>query len=206
MQIQKIKIELLMVAEYNPRVMSEEELENLKESVKSFDMVEPIIVNKDMTVIGGHQRLKVAKDLGWTEVPCIIVDLDKRREKILNLALNKIVGSWDEEKLTALVREMKDYPEIKLSGFDDYELEMLNVQYDLSYNNEEIKSDEELKELFARNERVEITVEKPEISVKKKKVAFYVETFEQYKLIKETFKTNREAELDIKKLIELIKK
>ncbi len=206
MQIQKIKIELLMVAEYNPRVMSEEELENLKESVKSFDMVEPIIVNKDMTVIGGHQRLKVAKDLGWTEVPCIIVDLDKRREKILNLALNKIVGSWDEEKLTALVREMKDYPEIKLSGFDDYELEMLNVQYDLSYNNEEIKSDEELKELFARNERVEIPVEKPEISVKKKKVAFYVETFEQYKLIKETFKTNREAELDIKKLIELIKK
>ena len=130
MEIVKVKIDDLKPSEYNPRQIDNDELEKLRVSIKEFGMVEPLVVNKDLTVIGGHQRLKAAKMIGWTEMPCIIVDLDKRREKLLNLALNRITGSWDESKLSNLIREIRDYPDIKLSGLSDQEIEMLSVQYD----------------------------------------------------------------------------
>ena len=81
-----------------------------------------------MTVIGGHQRLKVLKDLGITEVECIVVDLDKTNEKALNIALNKIQGDWDEDKLEALLQELKlEEFDMNLTGFDFDEVdEILN--------------------------------------------------------------------------------
>lgn len=206
MEIKNVKIKDLKPAEYNPRQMSDEELEKLKNSIKEFGMVEPIVVNKDLTIIGGHKRVDAAEMLGWEKVPCIFVNLDKRREKLLNLALNRIVGSWDESKLVKLVREIQDYPDIKLSGLSESELEMLSVQYDLIFGeDDEIRSDGDLKELFSHHERVDIPVEKPTVSVRKNKIAFYVSSFEQYKLIRKTFKTSRQPELDVEKLIKMIK-
>lgn len=93
MNIQKINIEKLKPAEYNPRKdlqPEDEEYQNIKRSLLEFGYVAPVIVNKDMTVIGGHQRLKVLKELGYTEIECNVVDLDKDREKALNIALNNI--------------------------------------------------------------------------------------------------------------------
>ena len=68
--------------------------------------MEPVIWNRQTgNVVGGHQRLKVLVDMGQTEIDCVVVDLDLRREKALNVALNKIQGDWDEEKLASLMAE-----------------------------------------------------------------------------------------------------
>ena len=206
MEIKNQKIKNLKPAEYNPRIMSEEELEKLKNSVKEFGMVEPVIVNKDLTVIGGHQRIKAVESLGWEEIPCVIVALDKKREKLLNLALNRIVGSWDESKLVKLVREIQDYPEVKLSGLSDGEIEMLGVQYDLIFgeNEEDTANEEAIKKMFDLNVRVPIDVEKPSVVKKKNKMAFYTDNFEDWKTITEYFETKKKSELDTKKLLDII--
>lgn len=93
MEIQKITINKLIPATYNPRKNlkpSDAEYQKIKKSILEFGFVSPLVVNKDMTVIGGHQRLKVLQELGFESVECIIVDLDKTKEKALNVALNKI--------------------------------------------------------------------------------------------------------------------
>ena len=88
----------LKPAAYNPRKKlkpGDSEYEKIKNSIQEFGFADPLVVNADMTIIGGHQRLTVAMDLGFTEVPCAVVDIDKTREKALNVALNKITGAWD---------------------------------------------------------------------------------------------------------------
>lgn len=131
MNIQIIDINKLIPATYNPRKdlkPDDAEYIKIKNSIVKFGFVSPLVINKDMTVIGGHQRLKVLKDLGITEVECIVVDLDKTNEKALNIALNKIQGDWDEDKLEALLQELKlEEFDINLTGFDFDEVdEILN--------------------------------------------------------------------------------
>lgn len=127
MNIQKIKIEKLKPAEYNPRKdlkPEDEEYKKIKRSIVEFGYVAPVIVNEDMTVIGGHQRLKVLKDIGYTEIECNIVDLDKTREKALNIALNKISGEWDNQKLEELLAELKNLDfDLDITGFDFDEID-----------------------------------------------------------------------------------
>ena len=122
MNIQKIKIDKLIPATYNPRKdlkPNDPEYIKIKNSIENFGFVSPLIINKDMTVIGGHQRLKVLKELGFIELECIVVDLDKTNEKALNIALNKIQGDWDEEKLEELLQELKlENFDTNLTGFD----------------------------------------------------------------------------------------
>lgn len=122
MNIQKIRIDKLIPATYNPRKdlkPNDPEYIKIKNSIENFGFVSPLIINNDMTVIGGHQRLKVLKELGFTELECIVVDLDKTNEKALNIALNKIQGDWDEEKLEELLQELKlQNFDTNLTGFD----------------------------------------------------------------------------------------
>ena len=131
MNIQIIDINKLIPATYNPRKdlkPDDAEYIKIKNSIVKFGFVSPLVINKDMTVIGGHQRLKVLKDLGITEVECIVVDLDKTNEKALNIALNKIQGDWYEDKLEALLQELKlEEFDMNLTGFDFDEVdEILN--------------------------------------------------------------------------------
>ncbi len=95
MNIQKISVEKLNPAVYNPRKdlkPGDKEYEKLKRSIEEFGYVEPVIWNqKTGNVVGGHQRLKVLLDLGQTEIDCVVVDLDPQREKALNLALNRFL-------------------------------------------------------------------------------------------------------------------
>lgn len=206
MDIKNIDISKLNPALYNPRQMSDLEIEKLKDSIQTFEIVEPIIVNKDMTIIGGHQRVKAVKMLGWKDIPCIVLNLDKKRERLLNLALNRIVGSWDESKLVKLVREIQDYPEVKLSGLSDVELDMLSVQYDLIFGDElqDTENEEAIKKLFELKQRVPIDVEKPQVSKKESKIAFYTDTFEEWEKIKKHFGTTKKSELDTKKLLKML--
>lgn len=119
----------LKPAEYNPRKRlrpGDEEYESLKRSIQTFGYVDPIIVNKDGTVIGGHQRLFVLSDLGYLEADVAVVDLNKQDEKALNIALNKISGEWDQEKLAAIFSELKlDGYDATVSGFQDDEIASL---------------------------------------------------------------------------------
>ena len=92
-------IDTLIFAEYNPRELTTEQYKNLKDSLERFGIVDPIIINKNKErtniVIGGHQRLRVAKDMGIKELPCVELDLDQDKEKELNVRLNKNTGQWD---------------------------------------------------------------------------------------------------------------
>lgn len=116
------KIADLKPAAYNPRKIDDLTMVKLRRSLEEFGFVEPLVVNKDMTVVGGHQRLKAAEAMGLTEVPCVMVDLPKPAEQALNLALNKISGDWDTDKLSALLEALDDRSRV-LSGFEQREIE-----------------------------------------------------------------------------------
>jgi len=108
----------------------------IKRSILEFGYVAPIIVNADMTVIGGHQRLKVLKELGYEEVECNIVDLNKTKEKALNIALNKITGEWDNSKLEELLAELKETDiDMDMTGFTFDEVD--NILKDIEGSKED---------------------------------------------------------------------
>lgn len=129
MIFEKRKISELSPAEYNPRkhlTPEDEEYQKIKSSINKFGYVDPIIINSDGTIIGGHQRANVLSDLGYEEIDVVVVDLSKDDEKALNIALNKITGEWDEVKLKDLLLELDlgNY-DITVTGFDKEELEDL---------------------------------------------------------------------------------
>jgi hypothetical protein len=99
MNIEKIQINKLKAATYNPRQISTKQYKDLKESINKFGLVDPIIVNKCYTIIGGHQRYKICKDLDYKEIGCIVLDLNKEQEKELNIRLNKNTGEFDMDIL-----------------------------------------------------------------------------------------------------------
>lgn len=130
MQIKKKKLTDLIPADYNPRKdlqPGDAEYEKLKRSVETFGYVEPIIWNEQTgRIVGGHQRLKVMQDLGYQQIECVIIDIDEAQEKALNVALNKISGAWDEDKLMTLITDLEgsDF-DVSLTGFDVDELDEL---------------------------------------------------------------------------------
>ena len=110
-ELKVLPVSVLKPAAYNPRKKlkpGDKEYEKIKNSIEEFGFADPLVVNADMTIIGGHQRLTVAVSLGYTEVPCAVVDIDKTREKALNIALNKITGAWDDNLLADLIKELED--------------------------------------------------------------------------------------------------
>lgn len=130
MQIQKIPIEKLSPAKYNPRKdlqPGDAEYEKLLRSVEEFGYVEPIIWNKRTgNIVGGHQRFKVLKQLGFAEIDCVVVDMDEAREKALNIALNKISGDWDTAKLADVFRDIEQYGiSLDITGFEPPEIDKL---------------------------------------------------------------------------------
>jgi len=127
MDIIKVEIEKLNPAKYNPRKIlkpGDPEYEKIKESILKYGCIQPIIINNDNTIISGHQRLTVLKDLGHDTADCVIMVLSKKEEKKLNIAMNKISGSWDNKKLTELLKEFKE-DDYKLTGFDMNEINIL---------------------------------------------------------------------------------
>ena len=134
MRIEKIPIEKLNPAKYNPRKdlqPGDPEYEKLKRSIEEFGYVEPIVWNKRTgNIVGGHQRYKVLLDMGMREVDCVVVDLDDAKEKALNLALNKIQGDWDYPKLKDLLLELDTGEfDLEITGFDMDEIEDLMTQF-----------------------------------------------------------------------------
>lgn len=129
MEFKKLKINSLIPASYNPRKKlkpGDAEYEKIKNSITEFGYVDPIIVNSDMTIIGGHQRWSVLKALGYDEVDCVVIEIDKTKEKALNIALNKVTGEWNKELLADLIKDLQslDY-DISMTGFEPPEIDEL---------------------------------------------------------------------------------
>ena len=127
-------IDDLIFADYNPRQLTEQQYKHLKESIKKFGLIDPIIINKNKdrknTIIGGHQRTRVAKTMGITEIPCVEIDLDLEKERELNIRLNKNTGGWNYDMLADLfdMKELIDFGfnEKSLVGlFDDIDYSIL---------------------------------------------------------------------------------
>ena len=150
MEIKELPLKELKPAAYNPRKKlkkGDKEYEKIKQSLLKFGYVDPIIVNEDLTVIGGHQRLTVLKDLDYETAKCVIVDLPKEDEKALNIALNKITGQWDEALLADLLLDLQESDfNLDLTGFEPPEIDdILSNVHDKELSEDEFDVEEELK-------------------------------------------------------------
>lgn len=150
MKFHSFKIAELNPAAYNPRKAlkpGDKEYEKIKNSIEEFGYVEPIIINADKTIIGGHQRATVLKDLGYEDIECIVIDIDKTKEKALNIALNKITGEWNMELLADLIKDLQDSDfDVAVTGFEPPEIEQLfNSVHDKKVKEDDFDMEEELK-------------------------------------------------------------
>lgn len=149
MEIVKVDINELISPEYNPRQITDDEMEKLKNSIKEFGYIAPIIVNKHNNhIVGGNQRYHALKEMGYDELDVIFIEeTDLNREKTLNIALNKISGDWDNEKLEELLNELNTSDiELILTGFDEFELEGLLFDADEDLDDEVV--DRSIEEAF----------------------------------------------------------
>lgn len=135
MNITTITLTKLNPAEYNPRSITKDEFAGLKNSLETYGQQENLIVNKDMTLISGHQRMNAMLALGWTEAVCNVVDLDKHEEKKLNVIMNSqaISGQWDDLKLAEILEELKlddNYTSLRLNELEPLDLSPTEVEED----------------------------------------------------------------------------
>ena len=156
LDIKKINLDSLVPAEYNPRKISDKDYENLKRSIDEFGIVVPIIINlKDFTIISGHQRFDILYyennlqevyllelgDIGWVFTDIDLKIKDKNYEKTLNLALNRIHGEFDPNRVNEILFELEELHLDHLTGFD---LELDDIDYNFSSRiDEEYYEDEE---------------------------------------------------------------
>ena len=138
MHIITMPIEKLRPAPYNPRLdlaRTDPRYRKLQRSLRDFGLVEPLVWNQRTGhVVGGHQRLKILRELGTKEVPVSIVDLPPEREKALNLVLNnrEAQADWDVARLEAILTELSESPELDFheTGFERRHLELLRDRLD----------------------------------------------------------------------------
>lgn len=135
MEIRVVPIEQINAAAYNPRVdlqPGDPEYVKLKRSIEEFGYVEPIVWNERTgNMVGGHQRYKImVHELGHTELEVSVVDLDDQQERLLNIALNKVSGRWDDEALARLLADLQmSGADMALTGFEEEELSDLMAEF-----------------------------------------------------------------------------
>jgi len=135
MEIRTVKVEEISPAAYNPRVdlkSGDPEYESLKKSILTYGCVQLLVWNsRTGSLVGGHQTFKVHLELGVKEVQVCVVDLPLEQEQLLNIALNKISGRWDQVKLAALLEGLSQVPnfDVSLTGFSSPELSSLLDRY-----------------------------------------------------------------------------
>lgn len=147
-----VPIKKLKLSEYNPRKQSEEQVKALTESISRFGLVDPVVCNnapeRMNVLIGGHFRLRVAKDLGYTEMPVVYVNIpDIEKEKELNIRLNKNVGEFDYALL-------QDFNEEFLAGVG-FTSEELDTIFDIDPNPEQFNLKEELEKMNIKEVKVQ---------------------------------------------------
>ncbi|MFQ9527441.1 MAG: ParB N-terminal domain-containing protein [Faecalibacterium sp.] len=154
-------------AAYNPRVdlqPEDEEYQAIERSLKRHGLVQPIVWNRRTnTVVSGHQRLTVLEAQGETEVTVSVVDLDDIQEKELNVALNKITGEWDDDKLSVILNELGE--EATDTGFTLPEIDVLRDELKSYFDDvttpDEKEPTEEPEESFLLSLTFDAADEKP---------------------------------------------
>lgn len=140
MEIHKVQINELISPDYNPRTITSEELEKLKDSLEEFGYISPLIVNKHNNhIVGGNQRYLCLKEMGYTEIDVIYIDEpDIQREKALNIRLNNLSGEWDTGKLESIFNEFEStgfnsditgFTNSEITGFNN--IERANDEYSI---------------------------------------------------------------------------
>ncbi len=137
-KVVRVPISRLRGSEYNPRRISPDDLDALKKSIREFGLVDPIIANernkdtgwkekdRGLVVVGGHQRIRAATELGLASIPVVVVRLTEAREKVLNLALNNVGGDFDTRALAALLKDLQIAKvDLGPTGFDDQEIAVM---------------------------------------------------------------------------------
>ena len=127
MNILEIEISKLIFPKYNPRKKlkpEDKEYQKIKKSIEEFGYTDLVIINKDNTIISGNQRTQVLMDMGYKKIKVVQIDIDKTKEKALNIALNKITGEWDYSMLGDLLLDLDSLNyDLELTGFDIGEIE-----------------------------------------------------------------------------------
>ena len=131
MNLQRIPVEKLKPAKYNPRKdlkPGDPAYEKIKRSLHDFGYVDPVIWNEVTgNIVGGHQRYKVMVNEGATEIDCVVVHIENPQdEKALNIALNKAVGEWEPVALADLLSDLQSSGyDLGATGFDAAEVDEL---------------------------------------------------------------------------------
>jgi DNA modification methylase len=140
--IEYVDIERLRPDGANPRKIGDAEIEALTRSIVEFGLIDPIIARReDGMVVGGHQRLVAARKTRLKVVPVVFLDISVERARLLNLALNKISGAFDDEMLARLLADLRtvDDLDLTLTGFDEGELDKLLKSLDVREKREKIE-------------------------------------------------------------------
>lgn len=157
MNIQKISVDQLKPAKYNPRKdlkPGDPAYEKIRRSLHEFGYVDPVIWNEVTgNIVGGHQRYKVLVAEGATEIDCVVVHIEnKQEEKALNIALNKAVGEWEPVALADLLSDLKiSGYDLDITGFDAEEVDDLFSQvHDKDVHDDDCDIDSEQIEPFVQ--------------------------------------------------------
>lgn len=154
MKIERISIDKINPALYNPRVdlkPGDDEYERIKKSIDDFGLVEVLVWNKHNGIlISGHQRLKILKARGDTKIPVSVVNIvDEKKEKALNIILNndRVAGGWDFTKLADLLMELDDGQfDMDMTGFSEEEREDI-----ATYTPPDNRGDVKVRKAYVRN-------------------------------------------------------
>lgn len=170
------KVKDLVPADYNPRVISEKERLDLRASIEEFDQVEPVVINLDDRLIGGHQRCGIYADLLIEEIDVRVPSrqLTMEEEVQLNLRLNKNTGGWDWARLSKLDRDM-----LEIIGFSQEEM---RVNFGLS--------EAEMTDVGLERMQV-LMVYPPESPRLKERMAIHFDSKEEYDRVKKAVEEGR---------------
>jgi len=141
--VEHVNIDLLKPDPANPRKISDAELEALTRSILEFGLIDPIIARReDGMVINGHQRLVGARKAGLRQVPVVFLDISVEQARLLNIALNKISGDWDQELLARLLADLQPVEgiDLTLTGFGEGDLDKLLKSLDVRAKRERVEA------------------------------------------------------------------
>ncbi len=160
MEVKNVPIDSVNLYPENPREIEKGQFEKLRKSIREFGFVEPLVVNlrdddsfpeserNKLTIVGGNMRWRAAKEEGYKEVPIVEVSLNKAKEAILNIALNRISGKWDIGKLEKMVYELSSEElglDLDLTGLEEWEQKLYNPAEDID--------DEEIIDIVGTDEK-----------------------------------------------------
>lgn len=174
MIVETVKIDDLVSPEYNPRHITPEAMESLKQSINEFGYITPIIVNRvNNHVVGGNQRLEALKQLGYETVEVIYTNItDINREKALNIRLNNNSGDWDIGKLDNIFNDLEiEGFDLTLTGFQTENLQPIETNNTNDDDHVEIPTNENITSDLTTGLKPETknTAEQPETTNDNKK-------------------------------------